>query len=425
MALGFSFVSKALTLRPHTRFAAIQWSCSKRFFCGNQVHVCDSDSLGSMTQNLIHQPNSHIKPTLDSHHFSSFSWQSLLSSLASSSSPDKARLVLEWRLEKLLNENERNCDAYSELISQCGKIGDLELAMSICTLLEAHGIKPNSAAFNSLIHVCFSSGNISTAFGLFEIMSNTDDGFKPNSETFDAFISGFSKLGNAGAMQAWYSAKRAAGLACHIQNYESLIWGCIKSGNFESADRFHEEMVLAGLKPSMLILESFLEGLCKRRSSNRVKEFVKFVVVGGGKISKQMAERVVGLYSELGEVEEMEELLATLVESDHVSEVLFVVHCGIIRMQAVLDRLDLVEYAVGRMLKQGLRFRCPDDVEKVICAYFRRQEYERLDLFLERIKGSYEFSRSTYDLLISGYRRARLSDKMDLVMNDMKSAGLL
>ncbi|XP_024022296.1 putative pentatricopeptide repeat-containing protein At2g02150, partial [Morus notabilis] len=355
MGPAFTFAPKALRSRTHS--ALILWSSSsKRLFCKCNSQVRDSDS-SLIIQKLLQEPKSRVKTTLDSHHFSTFSWQSLLSPLASSSSPDKARLVLEWRLEKLLNDNEKNCDPYSELISLCGNIRDLGLAMSICTSLEAHGIKLNSAIFNSLIHVCFSSGNVLTASSLFEIMKNTDDSFKPNSKTFDAFISGFSKLGNAGAMQAWHSAKRDAGLRCHVQNYESLIWGCIKSGNFEGTDRFYEEMVLTGLKPSMLILENMLEGLCKRRSTNRVKEFLKFAVEGGWKISEQMAEKLVALYTELGNVEEMEELLATLVESNHVSEVLSVVHCGIIRMQAASDRLDLVEYAVGRMLKHGSSFR--------------------------------------------------------------------
>ena len=174
-------------------------------------------------------------------------------------------------MEKLLNNNERNNhDSYSELISLCGKIHDLQLAMSIFTSLEAHGIKLNSVIFNSLIHVCFSSNNVLTAFSLFEIMES-GEGFKPNSETYDAFISGFSKLGNVGTMKAWYSAKKAAGLAGNLQNFESLISGCVKLGDLDSADRFYEEMIVTGLEPNMPILENMREGICRRRSSHQVK----------------------------------------------------------------------------------------------------------------------------------------------------------
>jgi hypothetical protein len=64
-----------------------------------------------------------------------------------------------------------------------------------------------------------------------------------------------------------------------------------------------------------------------------------------------------------------------------------------------LDRLDEVELSVGRVLKQEVSFRSSDDVEKVIC---------------------YDF----IDLLISGYRRANLHEKVDSVSVDMKSVGL-
>ncbi|XP_020411417.1 pentatricopeptide repeat-containing protein At2g32630 [Prunus persica] len=326
--------------------------------------------------------------------------------------------VLEWKLENLLEENEKDHDRYSELISLCGKIQNLPLAMQVFTSMGANGIKPTSAIFNSLVHACFSSGNVLTTFSLFEIMESSE-GFKPNSDTYDAFMSAFSKLGKADSVQAWYSAKKAAGFSSDVQTYQTLISGCIKSNNFKLADWFYEEMVLSGLMPNLPILENMLEGLCKRRSFDQVKEFMKIVLDAGWKINEKMAEMVVGLYIELRMVEKLEELLVDLMETNQVSEVLLLVHCGIIRLNAMLDRLDDVEYSVGRMLKQGVSFKHHDVVEKVICSYFRCSAHDRLELFLERLKGSYELTKSTYDLLIAGYRRAGLSDRL----NDMKCVG--
>ncbi|BFG18603.1 hypothetical protein CerSpe_048780 [Prunus speciosa] len=338
----------------------------------------------SLLQRLVEEPNSRIKSILGSEEFSAlqssdFSWETLLTSLASSSSPDKSRLVLEWKLENLLGENEKDRDRYSELISLCGKIQNLPLAMQVFTSMEANGIKPTSAIFNSLVHACFSSGK-------------------------------------ADSMQAWYSAKKAAGFSSDVQTYQTLISSCIKSNNFELADWFYDEMVLSGLMPNLPISENMLEGLCKRNSFDQVKEFMKIVLDAGWKINEKMAEMVVGLYIELGMVEKLEELLVDLMETNQVSEVLLLVHCGIIRLNAMLDRLDDVEYSVGRMLKQGVSFKHHDVVEKVICSYFRCSALDRLELFLERLKGSYELTKSTYDLLIAGYRRAGLSDRL----NDMK-----
>lgn len=323
----------------------------------------------------------------------------------------------------MLEESVRNPDSFSELIYLCGKVQNVPLAMTVFTSMEAHGVKPTSSIFNSLIHTCLSSGNVLTAQSLFEIMENSE-GYKPNSETFDAFILAFSNMGNADTMQAWFSAKVAAGFYADLQTYELLISGFVKARKYENADNLYEEMMVSGLRPNITILENLLEGLCKWRSFGHAKEFLNSVLDGGWRISGQMAQSLVGLCVEAGTVEDMEELLVTLTNANQASEILSAVHCGIIRMYAMSDRLDDVEHSVGRMLKHGLSFNSPDDVDKVICSYFRGAAYDRLDLLLEQIKGCV-LRRSTYDLLIAGYRRAGLSEKLDVVMKHMKSAGLL
>lgn len=323
----------------------------------------------------------------------------------------------------MLEENVKDHDSFSELMYLCGMVKNFPLAMRVFTSMEAHGVRPTSSVFNSLIHACLSSGNVMTAQSLFEIMERSE-GYKPNSETYDAFISTFSNLGNAEAMEAWYSAKIAAGFSADLRTYESLISGFVKAGKYDSSDKLYEEMTKSGVMPNIPILENMLEGLCKRRSVGQVKEFLNSLVDVGYEISGQMAEGLVGLYVEVGTVEDMEELLVTLMNANQVSKILSRVHCGIIRKYAMLDRLDDVEYSVGLMLKQGLSFHSPDVVENVICSYFRQAAFDRLDLFLEHIRVYYELRRSTYDLLIAGYRRAGLSEKVDRVIKDMNSAGL-
>ncbi|KAK4558867.1 hypothetical protein RGQ29_008217 [Quercus rubra] len=410
---------RGLTLASMPQFLAIQ-----RLFCNNKLLNPISNPL---VAKLLQVPNSRIKSALDSEDTSALksfvdSWESLVISLRSSS-PQKAHLVLEWRLEKMLEENVRDHDSFSDLMYLCGKVQNLPLAMRVFTSMEAHGVKPTSSVFNSLISACLSSGNLVTARSLFEIMESSE-GYKPNSDTYDAFISAFSSLGNADAMQAWYLAKTAAGFPVDLQTYESLISGFVKARKYDSADKLYEEMMASGVMPNIPILENMLEGLCKWKSFDQVKEFLKFVPDGGWQISSQMAERLVRLYVEVGTVEDMEELLVTVMNANQASEILSRVHCGIIRMYASSDRLDDVEYSVGRLLKQGLSFNCPDDVEKVICCYFRWAAYDRLDLFLEHIKGYHVLTRSTYDLLIAGYQRAGLSEKLDMVMKHTLSAGL-
>lgn len=330
---------------------------------------------------------------------------------------------MEWRLEKLVKEKERNRDCYSELIHLCGKVSNIQIAMRVFTLMENQSIKPTSAVFNALISACLSSGNVITALSLFETMQSSED-CKPDSNTYTTFISGFANLGNDKTMLAWYRAKMAAGFSADIQTYEALIKGFIKSKNCCDATRFYEEMIVAEVVPNASILHSMLEGFCELRSLERVKEFLKFILENGWEINGHMAGKLVGFYYELGTVEEMEELLETLTKTNQDLEVLSRVHNGVIKMYARLDRLDDVEYSVGRLLRQGMFFGCADDVEKVISSYFRRAAYDRLDLFLECIKVSCTLPRSTYDLLIAGYRRAGLYEKVEMMVKDMNVAGL-
>ncbi|KAK7293828.1 hypothetical protein RJT34_16703 [Clitoria ternatea] len=396
-----------------------------RHFC-----LCEHSNSNSkpLLLKLLQVPNSRIKTTLDqeipsfqrSHH----SWDFLIASLSPSSS-DKARLVLEWILEKMLKEKEKDYDLFSKLIFLCGKAKNVQLGMRVFSSMEANGVKPTSLVFNSLISVCLSSHDVVTALSLFEIMECSES-YKPDFQTYNIFISAFSKSGNVETMLAWHSAKKAAGHGPDLQMFESLISGCIDSRKFEIADRIFEEMMVSKIVPSASILENMLKGFCKQKNLVRAAEFFKFVINAGWEINENMVDKLVALYQEQGQVEKLEELLETMTRPRVLTtDVLRRIHYGIVRMYAMLDRLDDVESAVGRMLKQGLSFTSADDVEKVICSYFRREAYDRLDIFLECLRScSYVPGKSTYDLLISGYRRVNLLGRVDSVIEDMKSVGL-
>lgn len=319
-------------------------------------------------------------------------------------------------------ENNKDYDHYLELISLCGKVHNISFAIQVFTSLEAQGIRPNVVLFNTLISACLLAGNVITAFSLFEIMERTDE-CKPDLATYNSFISAYSKMGDAKAMKAWYLAGKASGCSPDVLTFDFLIAGFVKVGRFDDADRFFEEMILSGMTPNETILGSVLEGLCKQKKIGEVKEFLNFLKDGGWDVTAVMIDKILMLYSELGKLEEMEELLI-LVKSNKTSGVLAQVHSGIIRLHALWDRLDDMEHSIERMLKEGILFTCPVDIEAVICSYFRRAAYERLDLFLDQIRGLYKLPKSTLDLLVAGYRRAELSEKLDLLMKDLKNAGL-
>lgn len=330
--------------------------------------------------------------------------------------------ALEWRLENLLKHNERNQELYTELMSLCGETRNLELAMRIFMAMESVGLKPTSDNFNSLISVSLSVRNELTALSLFEIMGRSED-YKPNAKTYNPFISMYAKLGNVKVMQSWASAKRAAGFPADLQSYESLISGCVKAKSLDIAEKYYEEMVSSGFIPNVHILEKMVDGFCEQKDLGRTRDFLLYMIDNGWAISSHIADRLSGLYSVLGKIEGIEDLLQILTASNGSPEVLSRVYCAIISMHARADRLDDMEYAVGRMLKQGISFKSADDVKIVIRSYFKRAAYDRLELFLEHIKGSYQFTKSTCDLLVTGYHEAGLSDKLDMLLKELNLCG--
>lgn len=377
----------------------------------------------------MQDPISRMKTTLDSKMVGKsgienldLSWDSLLTSIHSSA-PHKAQLILEQGLEKLQKENEKNRDIYLELIHLCGKIQNAQTAMRVFTLMENQGLKPTSIILNALISAHVSSGNLITALSIFQTMQNSED-YKPTSHTYNLLISAFANHGNSKAMLAWYEAKMASGFSPDLDMYESLILGCIKLKRFEDAIRFYEEM-LPQIKPNTSILYNILVGLCERKDLVKIRGFLKSILDHKLEINGCMINKLVGFYCELELVKELEWVLVVLQEknTDLDFDVVSEIHNGLIRVYAKLDRLDDLEYCIGRMLKDGVSFRSHKDVEMVVCSYFRKGAYDRLEVFLEFIKKSHKVARSTYELLVAGYRRGGLYEKVDLVIKDLEIVG--
>lgn len=203
--------------------------------------------------------------------------------------------------------------------------------------------------------------------------------------------------------------------------YEALILGSIKLKKFEDADRFYGEMLLAKIKPNTTILHNMLVGFCEQKDFDKIRNFLKSILDHKWEINRYMAEKFAGFYCELELVKELEWVLVALTDTNYNRDldVISQIHNGLIRVYAKLDRLDDMEYSVGRMLKQGVSFTSHKDIENVLCSYFCKGAYDRLDVFLEFIKASRKLARSTYELLVAGYHRARLYKQVDLVIKDL------
>ncbi|KAL6649256.1 hypothetical protein ACP70R_013480 [Stipagrostis hirtigluma subsp. patula] len=393
---------------------------------GTAAAAAALETDGTLLARLVSEPECRVKATMEeasssaSHRDGGF-WEPLAAALLRASSPAKAHLVLEWKLEKLLKEGIHDCEPYSTIIRFCGETRNATLAMKVFECAEAQGIQLNTSIFNALVHAFLSVGDLLSAMTLYEEMESMEDS-KPDSTTYDAFISAFSLLGSGHAMISWYVAAKNAGFTPSIQTFELLITGLIKLNMLDDAEMVFEEMNSFEIKPNFAILEAMFEMLSRRKEGNTIRNFFKLMTDGNWELNEATVQRLTRLCPDGGKVDEMEELLALIQKGAHSSSVAQL-HCGIIRFYAKADRLADMEHAICRMLDNGMMFMCPDDVEVIICSYFRQKEFDRLDLFVNRIRSLFKLTRSTYDILIAGYQMFDLHERTDLIIKDMKEAG--
>ncbi|RLN43443.1 pentatricopeptide repeat-containing protein [Panicum miliaceum] len=396
---------------------------------GTAAAAAVSGTDGTLLARLVSDPECRVKVTMEdvasaAQHRDGGFWEPLAAALLRASSPTKAHLVMEWKLEKLLKEEIHDCEPYSTIIRFCAQTRNSALAMRVFECVEAQGIHLNTGIFNALVNTFLSVGDLLSAMTLYETMEEGIDGCKPDSTTYDAFISAFSVLGSGHAMMSWYLAAKNAGFIPSIHAFESLITGFVRLNMLDDAKTAFEEMISLGIKPSSAILEANLEMLSRKEEANTVRDFLKCVSDGNWELNKATVERLMRMCLDRGDINEMEQLFALLRKGTHLSSATQL-HQGIIRFYAKADRLADMEDAICRMLDNGVMFMCPEDVEVIICSYFRHKEFDRLDLFLNRIRSFLKLNRSTYDILVAGYRKFDLHERLDTTINDMRQAGFV
>ncbi|TVU48316.1 hypothetical protein EJB05_07949, partial [Eragrostis curvula] len=376
---------------------------------------------------LVSIPECQVKATMEKvsgsapHRDGAF-WEPLAAALLRASYPAKANLVLEWKLEKLLKEGIRDCKPYSTIIRFCSETRNAVLAMRAIERMETKGIQLNTGIFNALVNAFLSVGDLLSAITLYETMQGMDN-CKPDSTTYDAFISAFSLLGSGHPMMSWYLAAKNSGFTPSIQAFESLITGFVRLNMLDDAEMVFKEMISFEIKPNNTIMEARIEMLYKKNAANLVRDFVKCARDGKWELNGATVERLTRTLLNGGDVDEMEQLLSLIQKGTHLSSETQL-HCAIIKSYAKADRLADMEHAICRMLDDGLTFMmCPEDVEAVICCYFRHKDFDRLDLFLNRIQSSFKLTKSTYDILVAGYRKFGLHERLDSTINDMRKSG--
>ncbi|EPS70471.1 hypothetical protein M569_04292, partial [Genlisea aurea] len=142
--------------------------------------------------------------------------------------------------------------------------GNGSLAMAVFSSMEARGIQLVTSHFNSLISTSLSSRNLLTAISLYEVMKNSEN-YKPDSTTYNAFISAYAKSRDLEAAEYWLSAKRGCGFPDDSESYEALIQCCFNAKKFHDAERHYEEMISAGVLPTESIFTNMVKIFCEEK----------------------------------------------------------------------------------------------------------------------------------------------------------------
>lgn len=387
-----------------------------------------SSLVNTLFTKLVDSDDRDIKSVLDQQgnltlRSDTLFWDPLLRALKSSDSTSSNRVqqVLEWKMEKLLKESNRDPREWARQICLAGRVNNIQLAVKAFTIMELQQIKPNATVFNSLIYAYGFSNQIARALSLFEVMERTED-CRPTLVTYNTILSIYSHLGDPHNLQTWHEVCKRAGFSPNADTFKYLIVGFMRAERYDLMDLSFKEMISCGVTPSMTTLEAVMEGFCKKGLIDRMKATFKFIMEEGWTMNENIVRNMFQVYAKLRRVADMEEVLGmvkTLENSQLISEI----HNKIVKAYALSGELDDVEFSVGRMLQNGAIFSCPNVVEAIISCYFRHKAYNRLELFLNRIKEVYKLAYTTYDLLLTEYSKAGQYEKLQAVVERMKEVG--
>lgn len=387
-----------------------------------------SSLVNALFTKLVDSNDGDIKSVLDQQgnltlRSDTLFWEPLLKALKSSESTSSNRVqqVLDWKMEKLLKESNRNPREWARQICLAGRVNNIQVAVKAFTLMELQQIKPNATVFNSLIYAYGFSNQIARALSLFEVMERTED-CRPTLVTYNTILSIYSHLGDPHNLQVWHEVCKRAGFSPNADTFKYLIVGFMRADRYDLMDLSFKEMITCGVTPSMTTLEAVMGGFGKKGLLDRMKSTFKFMMEEGWTMNENIVRNMFQVYAKLGRVADMEEVLG-IVKTMGNSELISDIHNKIVKAYALTGELDDVEFSVGRMLQNGVIFSCPKVVEAIIGCYFRLKAYNRLELFLNRIKEVYRLNYTTYDLLLTEYAKAGQYKKLQEAVEHMKEVG--
>lgn len=163
---------------------------------------------------------------------------------------------------------------YMSLIKAAGKDKDVDRAFTILAKLKESFASVDIAAYNSVLDVCASAGDMKRARGLFGEMEKIT---KLDIITYNTLLKGYCGLGDLRAAKDVLATMKKAGLSPDDVSYNCLINAAVSNGNFKEAWNSVDMMESNGVKADHYTISTMMKAARKGkdpRDVNRAMELL-------------------------------------------------------------------------------------------------------------------------------------------------------
>nr|TKW17194.1 hypothetical protein SEVIR_5G350500v2 [Setaria viridis]TKW17196.1 hypothetical protein SEVIR_5G350500v2 [Setaria viridis] len=148
-----------------------------------------------------------------------------------------------------------------------------EAARIFQTFPDAHGVKPNTETFNTIIKSFAESGTIRSFYSVFDEMCKK--GVKPDARTFTTALAGFYNEERFDDVAKVIELMKKHGCGETLPVYNVRVRSLCKLGRSGEAKALLNEMVKKGTKPSWVTYNHLVYGFCKEGDLEEAKHLYK------------------------------------------------------------------------------------------------------------------------------------------------------
>mmetsp|Transcript_144926 Transcript_144926/g.252762 ORF Transcript_144926/g.252762 Transcript_144926/m.252762 type:complete len:1020 (+) Transcript_144926:106-3165(+) len=156
---------------------------------------------------------------------------------------------------------------YMSLIRAAGRDKDIERAFQVLQKLKESGVVPDIAAYNCVLDVCVSAGDLSRAR---DLMGEMHQNSKLDIITYNTLLKGHCSLGDIRGAKELISEMESIGLAPNDVSYNCMINAAVSKGMWQEAWNTVDMMEGAGVKADHYTVSIMMKALKRTRDSRQV-----------------------------------------------------------------------------------------------------------------------------------------------------------